>query len=66
MVDRTSTSYIQVTLLQFYAYIPAQLLSSPAFHRGVEKVQKSIRRMQRGPDMEDMGGTKIESQHLYY
>ena len=66
MVDKTSTSYIPVTLLQYYAYLPTQLLASPTFHRGVEKVHKSIRRMQCGPDMEDMGGANIESQHLYY
>ena len=65
MVDRTSTSYIQVTLLQYHAYLPLQLLASPTFHRGVEKLHKSIRRIRRGPDMEDMGGTNIESQHLY-
>ena len=64
MVDRKST-YTQVTLSQIYAYLPTQLLSSPTFHRGVEKVHRSIRRIRRGPDMEDMG-TNIESQYLYY
>ena len=64
MVDEKSTC-THVTLSQTYAYLPTQLLSSPTFHRGVEKVHRSIRRIRRGPDMEDMG-TKIESRYLYY
>lgn len=43
--------------------VAQQLLSSPTFHRGVEKVHKAVRKLRHGPDLEDMGGTKIESRY---
>lgn len=37
-----------------------QLLRSPTFHKGVHKIHKTIRRQTHGPDLEEMGGTKLE------
>lgn len=42
-----------------------QLLASPTFHRMVRGVHKKMREMRHGPEMEDMGGTKIDSQLLW-
>ncbi|KAI4261263.1 MAG: hypothetical protein L6R42_003530, partial [Xanthoria sp. 1 TBL-2021] len=39
---------------------PRQLLRSPAFHRMVRGVHKRVREMRHGPDLEEMGGTKID------
>ncbi|KAF2400043.1 hypothetical protein EJ06DRAFT_530803 [Trichodelitschia bisporula] len=37
-----------------------QLLSSPLFHRGVQKIHKSVHNLRHGTPLEEMGGTKIE------
>ena len=60
MVDYSGT-YRHITL-----YLPLliryrQLLASPTFHRAVQNVHKRIRHMKHGPDLEEMGGTKIDS-----
>lgn len=43
----------------------ARLLSSPTFHRFVQNTHKTMRRMRHGPDMEDMGGTKLDNPNAY-
>ena len=42
------------------AYLVQALLRTPAFHRGVEKVAKSVHRIRHGLPPEEMGGTKID------
>jgi len=37
-----------------------QLLSTPAFHRAVEKVARQVHRMRHGIPPEELGGTKID------
>ena len=39
-----------------------QLLSSPTFNRMVRGVHKKVHDMRHGPNLEDMGGTKIDGQ----
>lgn len=39
---------------------PPQLLASPTFHRMVRNVHKKVREIRHGPDIEEMGGTKID------
>ena len=38
-----------------------KLLASPTFHRGVHKIHKAVRQARHGPDLEEMGGTKIDN-----
>ncbi|KAL2039562.1 hypothetical protein N7G274_007834 [Stereocaulon virgatum] len=42
------------------AWLTTRLLASPAFHRLVQNIHKGIRQMRHGPDLEEMGGTKID------
>lgn len=42
------------------AWLTTRLLASPAFHQVVRNIHKTIRQMRHGPDLEEMGGTKIE------
>lgn len=42
------------------AYMVQALLRTPAFHRGVEKVARTVHRIQHGTPPEEMGGTKID------
>ncbi|KAK5107425.1 hypothetical protein LTR62_001286 [Meristemomyces frigidus] len=42
------------------AFLVQQLLRTPAFHRGVEKVAKTVHRVRHGTPAEEMGGTKID------
>lgn len=44
------------------AYMVQLLLRTPAFHRGVEKVARSVHRIRHGIPPEEMGGTKIDGQ----
>jgi len=49
-----------VLIRAFEAWAIATLLRSPAFHRGVEKVAKTVHRVRHGTPMEEMGGTKLD------
>lgn len=40
-----------------------KLLASPTFHRAVQNVHKKVRHLRQGPDLEELGGTKIDSKH---
>ncbi|KAK4549115.1 hypothetical protein LTR36_007571 [Oleoguttula mirabilis] len=42
------------------AWAVQQLLRTPAFHRGVEKVAKGVHRLRHGTPPEELGGTKID------
>lgn len=42
------------------AWLTTRLLRSPAFHRAVQTVHKRVRQLRHGPDLEEMGGTKID------
>ncbi|KAK5172698.1 uncharacterized protein LTR77_002818 [Saxophila tyrrhenica] len=42
------------------AYMVQMLLRTPAFHRGVEKVARSVHRIRHGTPPEELGGTKID------
>jgi hypothetical protein len=44
------------------AYMVQLLLRTPAFHRGVEKVARTVHRVRHGIPPEEMGGTKIDGQ----
>lgn len=44
----------------FEAWLTTRLLASPTFHRAVQNVHKQVRQMRHGPDLEEMGGTKID------
>ena len=43
------------------AYMVQALLRTPAFHRAVEKVVRSVNRFRHGLPPEEMGGTKIDT-----
>jgi len=45
----------------FEPWLVERLLRTPAFHRFVERVHKSVRRIKHGEDLEDMGGTKLDN-----
>lgn len=44
----------------FEAWLTTRLLASPTFHRAVQNVHRKIRHLRQGPDLEEMGGTKID------
>lgn len=41
-----------------------QLIRSPAFNRVVRRLHKKVHEMRHGPDLEEMGGTKIDGQSI--
>ncbi|TKA75544.1 hypothetical protein B0A55_03536 [Friedmanniomyces simplex] len=43
------------------AFLVEQLLRTPAFHRAVEKVAKSVHRVRHGIPPEELGGTRIDT-----
>jgi hypothetical protein len=47
-------------LMVLEAYMVQALLRTPAFHRGVEKVVKTVHRVRHGMSPEELGGTKID------
>ncbi|CAO1602632.1 hypothetical protein XANCAGTX0491_006236 [Xanthoria calcicola] len=44
----------------FEVWLTTRLLRSPAFHRMVGRIHKQVRQVRHGPDLEEMGGTKID------
>ncbi|KAL1957978.1 hypothetical protein VTO42DRAFT_5370 [Malbranchea cinnamomea] len=46
------------------AWLVTKLLSSPAFHRAVRRVHKTIHELRHGKAPEDMGGTRIDKPRL--
>jgi len=49
-----------VFIRAFEVWAVARLLSSPTFHRGVEKIAKQVHKIQHGTPMSEMGGTKLD------
>lgn len=43
------------------SFLVQQLLRTPGFHRGVEKVARQVHRVRHGIHPDDMGGTKIDT-----
>lgn len=47
----------------FEVWLTARLIRSPTFNRMVRGVHKKVHEMRHGPDLEEMGGTKIDNNH---
>ncbi len=56
------SSMYRMPLVYLCLLLPYQkLLASPTFHRAVQNVHKRVRHLRHGPDLEEMGGTNIDS-----